>query len=154
MDQTLRCARLDDFAGLRRLYAELVGDSAVPDGAAGRQRLADILSIPGTEICMAERGGQPVGMATLHVMPNLTFHGRPYAFIENVATLGALQGQGIGRSVMEFACKRAWRADAYKIMLLTGQSTGAKGFYEKLGFRATEKHGMTLRRAPPRNPKA
>jgi hypothetical protein len=44
----------------------------------------------------------------------------------------------------------AWAANAYKTMLLTGTTSGVKGFYEKLGFRADLKHGMTIRRAPER----
>jgi hypothetical protein len=46
----------------------------------------------------------------------------------------------------------AWAAGAYKIMLLTGKSLGAKGFYEKLGFSDDRKHGMMIRRAPARRP--
>jgi GNAT superfamily N-acetyltransferase len=80
----------------------------------------------------------------------MTYEGRPYAVIENVVTLKRCQGQGLGRMVMQAAIDAAWVAGAYKVMLLTGKSLGAKGFYEKLGFTSEEKFGMTLRRAPPR----
>ena len=82
----------------------------------------------------------------------MTFSGRPYALIENVVTLNSHRGQGCSRAVMQEAAQRAWRAGAYKIMLLTGQDAGARGFYEKLGYTAEEKFGMTLRRAPKRQP--
>ena len=52
---------------------------------------------------------------------------------------------------MQAAIDAVWAADAYKVMLVTGQGTGARGFYERLGFRADEKHGMQMRRVPPRD---
>lgn len=45
---------------------------------------------------------------------------------------------------MQAAIDAACKADAYKIMLLTGQNTGAPGFYGKLGFTANQKHGLQL----------
>ena len=85
-------------------------------------------------------------MATLHLLPNMTYGGRPYGLVENVVTLSAMQGQGLGRAVMEAVIAAAWEADAYKIMLLTGKEAGAKGFYYKLGFSNEQKFGMMLRR--------
>ena len=79
-------------------------------------------------------------------------HLTPYALIENVATARAAQRQGLGRLVMETAAEAAWARNAYKIMLLTGQTLGARGFYERLGYAADQKHGMVLRRAPQRQP--
>ncbi|MEO1364479.1 MAG: GNAT family N-acetyltransferase [Pseudomonadota bacterium] len=87
-------------------------------------------------------------MVTLHILPNMTQGGRPYALIENVVTHAEHRGAGHGRQVMEAAVAAAWAADCYKIMLLTGQTAQARGFYEALGFSADEKWGMTLRRAP------
>lgn len=151
-DHLLRCATPDDFDDLHALYKDLVGTIGVPAGAAGRARLARILSHPGTAIHAAQVDGRLVSMATLHVLPNLTFDGRPYALAENVVTLRSFQGQGIGRAVMTHLAEAAWAANAYKIMLLTGQDLGARGFYERLGYSADEKFGMTLRRAPGRQP--
>ena len=125
----IRTARLDDFAGLHRLYTDLVGTIEVPDGAEGKERLAKVLDHPGTLIFIAEENGQPLSMATLHVLPNMTFGARPYALVENVVTLRSHQGQGLGRQVMQAVVQAAWDAGAYKIMLLTGQETGARGFY-------------------------
>ncbi|MEX0370881.1 MAG: GNAT family N-acetyltransferase, partial [Tateyamaria sp.] len=91
-----------------------------------------------------------VAMATLHVLPNVTQGGRPYALIENVVTHAGHRGTGAGRRVMDAAIAAAWDADCYKIMLLTGRTAEARGFYEKLGFVADEKWGMTIRRGPVR----
>ncbi|WP_146345913.1 GNAT family N-acetyltransferase [Falsiphaeobacter marinintestinus] len=151
-DVTLRPADLADFEALQRLYKDLVGTIEVPDGDAGRARMAQVLDHPGTTVFVADLLGQPVSMATLHVLPNMTFGGRPYALVENVVTLRAHHGLGLGRRVMEHLAEAAWAAGAYKIMLLTGKDLGARGFYEKLGYTADEKFGMTLRRAPKRQP--
>ena len=47
---------------------------------------------------------------------------------------------------MQAAIDSAWDADCYKVMLLTSQQRGAKGFYESLGFSSTDKFGMQIRR--------
>lgn len=146
MDNVLvRPARLSDFDDLRALYLELTGGLPVPEGAAGRERLADILGHPGTTVFGAEAAGQLVSAATLHICPNLTFGGRPYARIENVVTLEAVRGQGLGRLVMQAAVEAAWAAECCSIVLLTGKALGARGFYESLGFNADDKWGMILR---------
>ncbi len=143
----LRPLTVDDEGDARALYADLVGSDGVADG---NDSFARLLSHPGTELLGAELDGTLRAMLTLHVLPNMTQRGRPYALIENVVTASGFRGQGLGRAVMQFAVERAWAADAYKIMLLTGQDTGARPFYESIGFTAEEKFGMTLRRAPRR----
>lgn len=148
----VRRLNLGDFLDAHALYKELVGDIPVPDGAEGEARFADILRHPGTMIFGTELGSRITAMATLHLLPNMTQAGRPYALVENVVTLRSFRKQGLGRAVLETIIDQAWSAEAYKIMLLTGRELGAKGFYEALGFTSDEKHGMTLRRGPRRNP--
>lgn len=128
------------------LYRDLVGDQPLADAGV----FATILAHPGTDIIGAEHQGRVASMLTLHILPNMTQGGRSYALIENVVTRQACQGQGLGRAVMEEAIRRCEAADVYKIMLLTMQESGARSFYEKLGFTADEKFGMTWRRAPKR----
>lgn len=147
----IRPAATKDFDALHRLYKELVGSIDVPDGVEGRAALAAILDHSGTQIFVADNDG-PVAAVTLHILPNLTFGGRPYALIENVVTLKSYQGKGIGARIMKHALDAAWEAGCYKVMLLTGTALGARGFYEKLGFEAESKHGMIIRRAPQRQP--
>ena len=152
MDCKLRTATAADYGDIHRLYTELVGPGGVISGEEGKQRFAQILSHPGTTIICAECEGRLAAAATLHILPNMTVQGRPYALIENVVTLQAMQGKGVGRAVMDHARDLAWAADCYKIMLLTGREVGARAFYEKLGYTAEDKWGMTLRRAPKRRP--
>jgi GNAT superfamily N-acetyltransferase len=151
-DVTYRRLTPADFRDARDLYVELVGDIPVADGAAGETRFGEILAHPGTTVWGADVWGKVTAMATLHVLPNMTFDARPYAIVENVVTLRGHRGHGLGAGVMSAVIEAAWSAGAYKIMLLTGKTLGAHGFYEKLGFTDQDKHGMTLRRAPARRP--
>ncbi|WP_323797327.1 GNAT family N-acetyltransferase [Nisaea sp.] len=142
-----RTLRPDDFDDALALYRELSGTRPVADGDFGRDRFREVLDRDGTAIYGAEMDGSIVSMATIHLMPNMTYGGRPYALVENVVTLKTHQGRGIGRGVMNALIDAAWAADAYKVMLLTGRRAEASGFYEKLGFDGDEKHGMILRKA-------
>ncbi|WP_299688964.1 GNAT family N-acetyltransferase [uncultured Tateyamaria sp.] len=131
-----------------RLYRHLVGDQPL----AAPETFAAVIAHPGTTVLGDWDGAFARAMATLHILPNMTQGGRPYALIENVVTDADHRGAGHGRRVMEAAVQAAWGTDCYKIMLLTGQTAEARGFYEALGFSADEKWGMTLRRAPLRRP--
>ncbi|MEL6218731.1 MAG: GNAT family N-acetyltransferase [Pseudomonadota bacterium] len=149
----VRAARSTDYEAVLALYRELMGENPVIEGANGERRFAEVLAHPGTTLFVAEEDGAVVSVATLHVLPNMTFGGKPYALVENVVTLARCQGRGLGTQVMEHLIEAAWGAGCYKIMLLTAQGYGARDFYAKLGFSDTDKHGMTLRRAPPRRPR-
>lgn len=149
----LREASSEDFEAAVALYEDYGNPIPVAHGQDGLARWNAIVTHPGTTVHVAVLDGRLIAAATLHILPNMTYGGRPYAFIENVITARDLRGKGIGLQVMEKAIEAAWAANVYKIMLLTGQdrADGAvRRFYEKLGFSAEEKHGMTLRRLPPR----
>ncbi|MEL6620434.1 MAG: GNAT family N-acetyltransferase [Pseudomonadota bacterium] len=134
-----------DIAAALVLYRHLVGDAAL----AGPERVAAVLDHPGTSLWGAWDGAAALrAMATVHILPNVTQGGRSYALVENVVTHRDHRGVGHGRRVMEAVIGTAWAAGCYKIMLMTGQTAEARGFYETLGFSADEKWAMTLRRAP------
>lgn len=141
---TVRVFTRSDFEAAQVLYRLLVGSAPLGAGAA----FDALLAHPGTQVWGAWEGETAVAMATLHILPNMTQGARPYALIENVVSHAEYRGQGHARRVMETACAAAWAAQCYKIMLLTGKTSPARGFYEKLGFSADEKWGMTQRRAP------
>lgn len=134
-----------DYADARQLYAALSTGHSLINFEDGLGAFAALLSYPGTTVMGAARDGRIVSMATLHLMPNMTYHGRPFGLIENVVTLPDARGQGFARAVMMALADTAQDANAYKIMLLTGRDNEAKGFYERLGYNADEKHGMILR---------
>jgi GNAT superfamily N-acetyltransferase len=136
---------MNDYNAARALYAVLAAGSSLPDGEQGRTAFATLLAHPGTSVIGACREEQIVSMATLNILPNMTYQARPYGVVENVATLPAFEGQGFGKMVMHAVAEAAWRADAYKIMLLSGRANKAEGFYRALGYDADEKHGFILR---------
>lgn len=138
----IRELTVDDTADALSLYSDLTFGPPCDDGAA----FLAVLSHPGTCIVGAEDADRVIGMVTLHLLPNVTWGARPYGLIENVVTATAHRGKGVGRLVMQGAIDRAWAAEAYKIMLLTGQKRGARGFYEAMGFGAEDKTGMVLRK--------
>ncbi|WP_299147015.1 GNAT family N-acetyltransferase [uncultured Tateyamaria sp.] len=148
MDLTRKLTSDDHDAALA-LYRTLVGDQEID---TSKTRFATLLAHPGTALIGADHAGTLSAMLTLHILPNITQNGRPYALIENVVTARPVRGRGLGRAVMSAAIQRAWDADAYKIMLLTGQDSTTKGFYTALGFLDDQKHGLQLRRVPPRAP--
>ena len=124
------------------LYNELtVGPPAQDAGAFDA-----VITHPGTSVFGGFIGDDLVSMVTLHLLPNVLWNARPYALIENVVTRRDHQKKGLGRTVMNAAIAAAWDADAYKIMLMTGQKRGAAGFYVALGFSSEDKHAMVLRR--------
>lgn len=58
-------------------------------------------------------------------------------------TADAHRGKGYGTAVLRQALERAWEADCYKVMLLTGSSRPAvRRFYEQAGFRTGLKTGF------------
>ena len=143
---TVRPLAAQDSAAALVLYRHLAGHGSVADAAV----FETLVAHPGTTVFGAFAADDLAAIATLHVLPNMTQGGRPYALVENVVSHSAHRGTGQGRKVVQAAIDAAWDANCYKIMLLTGQTAEARGFYEKLGFGADEKWGMTIRRVPVR----
>ena len=142
----LRKLTAGDAASVIQLSHALNPDVDIADA----EHFAQVVAYDGLTVIGAEIDQQIVAMATLYLLPNMGNGGRPFGVIENVITLPEFQGRGIMRTVMERLHDIAWAANAYKIMLMTGTDTGAIGFYEKLGYSADKKHGMQIRRVPPR----
>ncbi|MGA9252959.1 MAG: GNAT family N-acetyltransferase [Roseobacter sp.] len=104
-----------------------------------------MLDHPGTSISGAFTRDGLVAMATLHLLPNVTWNARPYGLVENVVTRADHRKRGFGRAVLEQLLATAWAANAYKVMLMTGQKRGALGFYQSVGFTQEDKHGLVIR---------
>lgn len=139
----VRPVTLEDADQALALYNELTFGPKTQDQSA----FGAVLRHPGTQVFGAFVEGSLRAMVTLHVLPNVTWDARPYALIENVVTARDYHRQGLGRQVMQAAIDAAWLAQVYKIMLMTGQRRGAKGFYEAMGFSDEDKYAMVIRRA-------
>ncbi|XZG69476.1 GNAT family N-acetyltransferase [Chitinibacteraceae bacterium HSL-7] len=94
-----------------------------------------LLGRDGVTVWFAEVDGVVAATCTLIVVPNLTRDGRPYALIENVATLPAYRRRGCGRAVLDAALAHAWAQQCYKVMLSTSApDPGVRDFYQRCGF--------------------
>ena len=140
-DPHTRKLTLEDGDQAVVLYNELT----VGPPMRGPQAFGPVLMHQGTDVFGAFLGDTLAAMVTLHLLPNALWEGQPYGLIENVVTRQSHQKQGFGRIAMQAALDAAWAADAYKVMLMTGQARGATGFYEALGFSSKDKFAMVIR---------
>ena len=133
---TPRPANAADLAELLALYATLGGRDPAPDTVAARAAWARMLETGGmTAFVHALPDGSLVASCTLVIVPNLTRGARPWGIIENVVTLPAHRGQGLGKAVVQAAIGAARQAGCYKVALATGRTDEATlRFYESAGL--------------------
>lgn len=141
--QELRPLRRSDAAAALGLYTELT----LGPRTQSPEAFYAVLDHPGTSVFGVFNEAKLAAMVTLHLLPNVTWDARPYGLIENVITQKSQRRQGYGRAVLSHAIAQAWAADAYKVMLMTGQKRGAQGFYHAVGFSSEDKHAMVIRRS-------
>jgi len=148
MNETLaiRTAGAGDLAALLALYAELNPSDPPLEPSAAVKQMEAILAQPGMQIFIGFSGEQAAATVTLVIVPNLTRNGAPYALIENVVTSAAHRKKGYGAALIAHAIDRAWQANCYKVMLLTGSKDPATlRFYGSCGF-TQDKTGYQVRR--------
>lgn len=137
-DVAVRQALPEDLDALLSLYRELAdtrSHAAPGDPASSAPLLAQILADPARLLVVAELDGRLVGSADLLVVPNLTYHGRPWAIVENVVV--SARRRGVGRALFEHLIEHARSAGCFKLQLLSGsQRTGAHRFYGEIGLQA------------------
>jgi len=105
---------------------------------------AAIEADPNNEIAVMERNGAVVGCLQLTFIPGLSRQGATRAQIESVRVAPSLRGQGLGRTLFEWAIARAKKKDCRLVQLTTDKARAdAHRFYESLGFVASH-DGMKL----------
>lgn len=121
-------------------------DEPLPADDIVHERWVEIMSASGHTILGLFIGSQLVSSCVLVIIPNLTRGCRPYGVIENVVTRAGFRGQGYGKQLLKAALQRAWGADCYKVMLMTGRKDDAVyRFYEGAGFKGDEKRAFIAR---------
>jgi len=142
---SIREALPSDLDGLLVLYAQLnPSDPPLTDEVA-TPIFADMLARTGMSVLVVVSGEQLVGSVTLVVLPNLTRGGAPYALVENVVTHDQYRRQGIGKTLLAEAARRAEEMGCYKLMLMTSRSEPhVRGFYMDCGF-SQNKIGFQIR---------
>lgn len=102
--------------------------------AAFRQIQADTRQ----QLLVAEAEGRVVATATLGIVPNLSYRGKPWAFVESIVVDDRARGKGYGEVLVQYAIEEARRAGCYKVSLTSNKRRSeAHRFYEKLGFSAS-----------------
>ena len=88
-------------------------------------------------VYLAEHDDDPIGTATMMLMPNLTYNCAPTAFIEAVVVVPEQRRRGVARSVIQVALADALAAGCDKVQLLSHKRHrvgGAHALYTALGF--------------------
>ena len=147
MDATIRPARMDDLLALLELYKllEVANEAPLPWERA-HAKLLDILSSAHHRIYVAESDNTVVGTFALIFIGGLPHRARDSCVVEDVVVAAARQGEGLGKTMMEFARERCAERDCYKLVLSSHvRREAAHRFYESLGF---DRHGYSFLVAP------
>ena len=140
---TIRRATEADLPRIVELLSQLsLGDDrdtpAEPLPESYRAALHQIEADPRQQLLVVEARGRPVATGTLGIIPNLSYRGRPWAFVEGLVVDSSARGKGYGEALLRYAIEEARRAGCYKVSLTSNKRrTEAHRFYEKLGFVAT-----------------
>lgn len=140
----MRAATQSDLEKILELYAQTAFDAGnVLPLATARQLFERFADYPDYTLYVAEHGDEIVGTFALLVMHNLGHLGAPSAIVEDVVVVPSLQGNGIGKSMMQFALGLCRDKGCYKLMLSSNaKREHAHAFYESLGFK---RHGFSFR---------
>ncbi len=143
MNIEIREAFCSDLPVVLKLYSQLgMDDGEVLDIEKAEHIFAKMRFYPYYKLYIASMGGVIVGTFALMIMDNLGHMGARSAIIEDVVVRKDLRGQGIGRSLMDFAMERCQEKGCYKIALSSNMLRGgALRFYESLGYK---KHGYSF----------
>jgi GNAT superfamily N-acetyltransferase len=149
----VRAARTDDLSVVLGVLAENRPNR--PDGWSGQavspsDRQCDawqrVMTSPDVTVYLAQKIGKGVGTACLSILPNVTYDGRPTAFIEAVVVKYEHRRNGVAQMLIRRALDDARRAACFKVQLVTHKrhaDDGAHDLYRSIGFVA-EAEGFRL----------
>lgn len=141
---TIRDATEADLATVLALYEAAELDPPCPMSATGLRAAWARLrrEAPTARVLLAEIDACPVGTLTVFVLPLLLHGGSPAALVEAVAVNPAVQGQGVGRALMDAALHIAREQGCYKLALSSNNKRQeAHAFYDRLGY---QRHGVSF----------
>jgi predicted N-acetyltransferase YhbS len=140
----IRTARETDIPRILELYRQLTITTAPaetglePTAYDYKRVFNQIGAFPNLELVVAEENSEVVGSLVLLIVPNLSHKGLPWAEVENVIVGETRRRTGVGRSLMEYAIKRAKEAKCYRISLSSdNRRLEAHKFYESMGFKGS-----------------
>lgn len=144
MTLEVRPGRIEDLSQVLDLYNHSgLERNAILSLRDVEEWFTQIQKYPSYTLWVACLAGRVVGTFSLLIMDNLVHHSSPSGIVEGVGVARDVQGQGIGRQMMEVAIATCRAAGCYKLTLSTNlERTAAHAFYESLGFK---KHGYSYR---------
>jgi ribosomal protein S18 acetylase RimI-like enzyme len=141
---TVRPATEQDISRILELYEMLTGERHDLSRQKTGPVFAEISSMPGHELLVAEENGVVVGTMVLLIVPNLSHGALPWAVVENIVVDAGYRRRGIGRLLMDYAVSRAREVGCYKVQLLSNvKRKEAHRFYRALGFQ-TSAYGFRM----------
>lgn len=141
----VRLANKNDLCGILELYTNL-HDNEIPQSTDELKKIwNEIITDKKYNIIVAEENGEIVSSCTCIIVPNLTHHQRPYAFIENVVTHVNHREKGYATACLDFAKQLAIESNCYKLMLMTGSKKASTlSFYRKAGYNSEDKTAFIM----------
>lgn len=104
----------------------------------------DIAADKNQYLMVIEEHNKIIGTLQLTIIANLTYRGGKRAQIEGVRIDDTYRGQGIGKTLIEWAINKAREVGCHVVQLTTDkQRPDALTFYKKLGFIASHE-GLKL----------
>ncbi|MBS1880042.1 MAG: GNAT family N-acetyltransferase [Actinobacteria bacterium] len=129
----IRYARPAELQTVLDLIADL-GRPCRESSRAMRRSAEQILGRDDTEVLVAERDGEVVGLACLLLLPRLG-HASPEARLLDLIVTPEARATGVGRALVAAVTGRASAAGCHLLRLECGHHReGAKLFYSELGF--------------------
>ena len=143
MEVRIREATVSDIQKVLSVYASAGIDNANEGKLPVAEKTFEKMGLyPSYKVYVAESDNEVIGTFELLVMDNLAHGGAPSGVVEDVAVVPSVQGQGVGKAMMQFAMDECRRQRCYKMALSANAiRTGAHRFYELLGFK---QHGVSF----------
>ena len=130
---SVRRIEIVDFPELYNLLSQLMTKKTL-DRARMETVFRDIIGDPNVRIGVFDDGQEILGMVSISVHSTLHHFGR-VAVIDEIVVTEKARGQGVGKSLVDWARSQARQMEADTIELHSGEfRTDAHAFYQSLGF--------------------
>lgn len=140
---SVRLAEMADYNDIVSLMKQLNPKDNSDFGAPTYSTFRDILKSDNFDIIVSEQDNIVVSTCYLNHIPNITWGGAPYAFIENVVTDSEYRRQGIGTLCLKHAMDISIARGCFKIMLMTSRLDDKTiQFYTNCGFTKDSKQAF------------
>jgi GNAT superfamily N-acetyltransferase len=129
----IRAADLHDAPAMSELLSEL----GFPSSAAVVSERLEALSADGESTLVAVRGGEVIGLLTLHITPVL-HRPTPVGRLTALVVTARERGKGVGRLLVN-AAEQFFATRGCELVEVTSnlRLTDAHSFYRRLGYEAT-----------------